>query len=96
MFYDAVSHDNNIFLPSGPGSLMYLYQVGAVAAAVVATLYFIGYHCCFKPHCLGPRSTRGSQAHSGVPSGPTTNGTYTPLRVYHNAGTDDQKVQHKY
>lgn len=81
---------------SRAGSLMYLYQVGAVAAAVVATLYFIGYHCCFKPHCLGPRSTRGSQSNSGVPSGPTTNGTYTPLRVYHNAGTDDQKVQHKY
>jgi hypothetical protein len=81
---------------SRAGSLMYLYQVGAVAAAVVATLYFIGYHCCFKPHCLGPRSTHSSQSHSGVPSGPTTNGTYTPLRVYHNAGTDDQKVQHKY
>lgn len=81
---------------SGAGSLIYLYQAGAVAAAVVATIYFIGYHCCFKPRCLAPKSTRGSPSQAGVPSGPTTNGTYTPLRVYHNAGAEGQKIQHRY
>ncbi|KAJ9587950.1 hypothetical protein L9F63_018625 [Diploptera punctata] len=78
---------------SGPGSLISLYQIGAIAAAVVASLYFIAYHCCFKQRCFSPGGTRGSSSRPGVSAGPTTNGTYTPLRVYHNSGADGQKTQ---
>ncbi|KAJ4443031.1 hypothetical protein ANN_04681 [Periplaneta americana] len=84
------------FLSSGAGSLMMMYQIGSVAAAVVATIYFIAYHCCFKSHWLSPRNSRGSPTRQGMSPGATTNGTYTPLRVYHNAGADGQKVQHRY
>ncbi|XP_069691081.1 uncharacterized protein SP1173 isoform X1 [Periplaneta americana] len=81
---------------SGAGSLMMMYQIGSVAAAVVATIYFIAYHCCFKSHWLSPRNSRGSPTRQGMSPGATTNGTYTPLRVYHNARADGQKVQHRY
>ena len=81
---------------TGPGSFIELYQIGAIAAAVVASLYFIAYHCCFKQCCFAPGGTRGSSSRPGVSAGPTTNGTYTPLRVYHNAGADGQKTQHRY
>ncbi|PSN54364.1 hypothetical protein C0J52_14108 [Blattella germanica] len=66
------------------------------SAAVVASLYFIIYYCCFKPRCLSSAGTGGSPSRPGVSTGPTTNGTYTPLRVYHNAGADGQKAQHRY
>ena len=29
-----------------------LYKFGAIAAAVIASVYFIVYHCCLKPRCL--------------------------------------------
>ncbi|XP_066993010.2 uncharacterized protein SP1173 isoform X2 [Anabrus simplex] len=70
--------------------LIRLYQAGAVAAALVATIYFIVYHCCLKPCCQGTTGSR-PRSPTGITQGPTTNGTYTPLRVYHNgSGTKGQ------
>lgn len=73
--------------------LIHVYQVGAVISAIIATLYFIVYHCCLKPCCQ--RTVGGNPRNpEGVTQGPTTNGNYTPLRVYHNGS--GQKGQVRY
>ncbi|XP_071452594.1 uncharacterized protein SP1173 [Hetaerina americana] len=77
-------------------------QGGALVAAVVATIYFLTYHCCLKARCIGGGGLRpggssaggpawGGRAHEAGPEGPTTNGNYTPLRVYHNGRGDARK-----
>ncbi|KAF4526631.1 hypothetical protein B566_EDAN015401 [Ephemera danica] len=59
-----------------------LYQGCALAAALLGWLYFSLYHCCVRPRC-------GARKHAGTPGtadaatdGVTSNGSYTPLRVY--------------
>ncbi|XP_014486309.1 PREDICTED: uncharacterized protein LOC106750455 isoform X2 [Dinoponera quadriceps] len=72
-------------------SLRYVYCCMAVAAAVVAVLYFILYHGLLKPKChahtiQGPRqpSTIVQAAIRDYELTMNGNGNYTPLRVYHN------------
>ncbi|XP_063223965.1 uncharacterized protein LOC134531882 [Bacillus rossius redtenbacheri] len=85
-----------VLISHGPDekAMVLVYQVGAVVACVVASLYFAVYHCCLKPRCLCPAGA----APRGQPppaDGPTTNGTYTPLKVYNNT-KGQQKGQFRY
>ncbi|XP_025163296.1 uncharacterized protein LOC105185673 isoform X1 [Harpegnathos saltator] len=72
-------------------SLRFVYRCMAVAAAVVAVLYFILYHGLLKPRChahtiQGPRQppTIVQAAIRDYELTMNGNGNYTPLRVYHN------------
>nr|CAD7197746.1 unnamed protein product [Timema douglasi] len=76
-------------------SLVMVYRVGAVVAAIVASVYFTVYHCCLKPRCLAPAGPGGMTPQTGA-QGPTSNGTYTPLRVYHNGGRQQKGGQFRY
>ncbi|KAJ8871226.1 hypothetical protein PR048_027532 [Dryococelus australis] len=53
-------------------ALVLVYQVGAVAACIIASVYFIVYHCCLKPRCLRPAGPppRNPQAVSDAPAVP--------------------------
>lgn len=65
----------------------YLYRGMAVAALVIASLYFVLYHCVLAPRCAAQPEPRESQAElPGVNGNGQTNGngSYSPLRVYHN------------
>lgn len=70
-----------------------LYRGMAVAALVVASLYFVLYHCVLAPRCAAQPEPRESQSElagvnghgNGNGNGQTNgNGSYSPLRVYHN------------
>ncbi|XP_046394266.1 uncharacterized protein LOC124162002 [Ischnura elegans] len=90
----------------GGSSLKVFLQGGALMSALVASLYFLIYHLFLKARCIGG----GSSSRSGGPNakgpawagpgpeagqeGPTTNGNYTPLRVYHNGKGDDRKSRY--
>lgn len=67
-------------------SIQCLYVGMAIAAAIVAIVYFLLYHCLLAPRCAAqmqpPPPTSVLQVHTNG-SG-NTNGNYTPLRVYHN------------
>ncbi|XP_067206859.1 uncharacterized protein SP1173 isoform X2 [Linepithema humile] len=72
-------------------SLRFVYRCMAIAAAIVAALYFILYHGLLKPRChahtiQGPRqpSTIVQAAMRDYELTMNGNGNYTPLRVYHN------------
>ncbi|XP_017754261.1 PREDICTED: uncharacterized protein LOC108546590 isoform X2 [Eufriesea mexicana] len=65
------------------GSLRFVYRCMAVAAAVVATLYFVLYHGLLKPRCHA-HTIQGPRQPSTVVQAMNGNGNYTPLRVYHN------------
>ncbi|KYN01802.1 PREDICTED: uncharacterized protein LOC108774817 isoform X2 [Cyphomyrmex costatus] len=72
-------------------SLRFVFRCMAVAAAIVASLYFILYHGLLKPRCRahtiqGPRqpSTIVQAAIRDYELTMNGNGNYTPLRVYHN------------
>lgn len=63
--------------------LNYIYPYMAIAAAVIATIYFVVYHIFIRPSCVSVTN--------GPPKSPPTvmqsmngNGSYTPLRIYHN------------
>ncbi|KAJ8678990.1 hypothetical protein QAD02_014777 [Eretmocerus hayati] len=66
-------------------AMRFIYQCMAIAAAIIAILYFVFYHCILKPRChaqtvqsIGPKQPPTvAQAMNG-------NGNYTPLKVYHN------------
>lgn len=63
-----------------------LYAAGAGAAALVAVLYFSLYHCCLRGDG-GPSARKKRKAllaDRSVLAGHNVNGSYTPLRVYHN------------
>ncbi|XP_063979301.1 uncharacterized protein LOC135163637 isoform X2 [Diachasmimorpha longicaudata] len=64
-------------------SLKFMYQCMAVAAAIIAVLYFIVYHGILKPRCHA-QNLQGSRNAPSVVQGMNGNGRYTPLRVYHN------------
>ncbi|XP_077262016.1 uncharacterized protein LOC143897311 isoform X2 [Temnothorax americanus] len=72
-------------------SLRFVYRCMAVAAAIVAGLYFVLYHGLLKPRChahtiQGPRQppTIVQAAIRDYELTMNGNGNYTPLRVYHN------------
>ncbi|XP_029051640.1 uncharacterized protein LOC114880143 [Osmia bicornis bicornis] len=64
-------------------SLRFVYRCMAVAAAVVAALYFILYHGLLKPRCHA-HNIQGPRQPPTVVQAMNGNGSYTPLRVYHN------------
>ncbi|XP_044254355.1 uncharacterized protein LOC123004901 [Tribolium madens] len=55
----------------------------AIAAAIIAALYFVAYHFYLKPYCVPHVQLPPYPAPSVVQS-VNGNGSYTPLRVYHN------------
>lgn len=59
-----------------------LYTGMAVAACVLAVLYFVLYNCVLVPRCAAQPEPRESQAE--LPGANGSNGSYSPLRVYHN------------
>lgn len=62
-----------------------LYRCMAVAACVLAVVYFALYNCVLVPRCAAGPEPRESQAElPGTTSGAGGNGSYSPLRVYHN------------
>ncbi|XP_044579842.1 uncharacterized protein LOC123261971 isoform X1 [Cotesia glomerata] len=74
-------------------SLKYVYQCMAVSAAVIAVFYFVLYHGILKPKCHAQTIQNARTAPSIVQAAlqqheqaisMNGNGSYTPLRVYHN------------
>lgn len=68
----------------------------AIAAAIIGTIYFILYHCYLAKRCAAktqpPPSPQILQTHAnggtqnGTQNGASnSNGSYTPLRVYHDS-----------
>lgn len=60
----------------------------AILSLIVAVLYFLLYHCVFGPHCGAkpqppPKDVLQSVRQNGNTNS-NANGSYTPLRVYHN------------
>ncbi|XP_055693493.1 uncharacterized protein LOC129795946 [Lutzomyia longipalpis] len=69
-------------------SLQCVYRGMAIAAAIIAVVYFCLYHCLLAPRCAAktqppPDTTVQSGANGAGNTSPNTNGSYTPLRVYH-------------
>lgn len=61
-----------------------VHQWFTVAAAIVAFIYYIAYHFYLKPKCGAPVHLPPAPAPAVVQS-MNGNGSYTPLRVYHNS-----------
>ncbi|KAF7987900.1 hypothetical protein HCN44_003763 [Aphidius gifuensis] len=61
----------------------FVYQIMAIAAAIIACIYFVIYHCFLKPKCHAQNITH-SRTTPSIIQGTNGNGSYTPLRVYHN------------
>ncbi|KAF7287260.1 hypothetical protein GWI33_002076 [Rhynchophorus ferrugineus] len=61
-----------------------VHQGFTVAAAIVALLYYITYHFYLKPKCGAPLHTPPDPAPATIQN-MNGNGSYTPLRVYHNS-----------
>ncbi|XP_003703511.2 uncharacterized protein LOC100877436 isoform X2 [Megachile rotundata] len=64
-------------------SLRFVYRCMAAAAAAVSALYFILYHGLLKPRCHA-HNIQGPRQPPTVVQAMNGNGSYTPLRVYHN------------
>ncbi|KAM0724971.1 Major facilitator superfamily domain-containing protein 6-A [Formica fusca] len=64
-------------------SLRFVYRCMAIAAAVVAGLYFILYHGLLKPRCHA-HTIQGPRQPPTIVQAMNGNGNYMPLRVYHN------------
>ncbi|KAG7207130.1 hypothetical protein KM043_001004 [Ampulex compressa] len=64
-------------------SLRAVYYNMAIAAAIVATLCFICYHRLLKPQCHA-HTVDGSRKPATVVQAINGNGSYTPLKIYHN------------
>ncbi|KAH1022127.1 hypothetical protein HUJ04_011568 [Dendroctonus ponderosae] len=67
-----------------PANFNRVHQWFTVAAAVVAFIYYIAYHFYLKPKCGAPVHLPPDPAPAVVQS-MNGNGSYTPLRVYHNS-----------
>lgn len=82
-----------------PGYDNCMYHGLAIAACIIAIIYFIMYNIILAPRCAAkpqpapqlnlssqpPTNGAGSgRQNNNEGSGGTTNGNYTPLRVYHN------------
>ncbi|KAK7788606.1 hypothetical protein R5R35_014749 [Gryllus longicercus] len=81
------------YTSKGNGSFVPVYQVGALLSAIVASIYFTVYHCCLKWFCQ-PVAGQTSQDHQEISQGPTSNGTYAPLRIYHNGSGQKEQVSY--
>ncbi|XP_011862279.1 PREDICTED: uncharacterized protein LOC105558936 isoform X2 [Vollenhovia emeryi] len=64
-------------------SLRFVFRCMAVAAAIVAGLYFVLYHGLLKPRCHA-HTIQGPRQPPTIVQAMNGNGNYTPLRVYHN------------
>ncbi|KYM76774.1 Major facilitator superfamily domain-containing protein 6 [Atta colombica] len=64
-------------------SLRFVFRCMAVAAAIVASLYFVLYHGILKPRCHA-HTIQSSRQPSTIVQAMNGNGNYAPLRVYHN------------
>ncbi|EZA56010.1 uncharacterized protein LOC105278708 isoform X2 [Ooceraea biroi] len=64
-------------------SVRFVYHCMAVAAAIVAALYFVLYHGLLKPRCHA-HTIQGPRHPPTIVQAMNGNGNYTPLRVYHN------------
>lgn len=73
-----------------PNNFMYINESLSVWAAIIASIYFVLYHFYLKFYCLPPPQLPPYPAPS-VTQAVNGNGTYTPLRVYHN---DSSKKGH--
>ncbi|XP_001605410.1 uncharacterized protein LOC100121799 isoform X2 [Nasonia vitripennis] len=65
-------------------SMRKIYKCMAIAAAAIATLYFVLYHGILKPRCHGQSVQGGQRQPPTIVQAMNGNGNYTPLRVYHN------------
>ncbi|CAB3359026.1 Hypothetical predicted protein [Cloeon dipterum] len=66
----------NVTSATGPWDF---FKGCSVAAAVAGWLYFCIYYCCVRPGCGRKKNSQGSQLSAEAT---TTNGSYTPLRIY--------------
>ncbi|XP_029155210.1 uncharacterized protein LOC114928293 isoform X2 [Nylanderia fulva] len=64
-------------------SLRFVYRCMAIAAAIVAGLYFVLYHGLLKPRCHA-HTIQGPRQPPTIVQAMNGNGNYIPLRVYHN------------
>ncbi|XP_066146488.1 uncharacterized protein SP1173 [Euwallacea fornicatus] len=67
-----------------PSNFNRVHQWFTIAAAIVAFIYYITYHFYLKPKCGAPVHLPPDPAPAVVQS-MNGNGSYTPLRVYHNS-----------
>ncbi|KAF5284534.1 hypothetical protein FQA39_LY17007 [Lamprigera yunnana] len=79
--------------PRNESDVVDVYEYFSIAAAVIAIIYFLLYQLYLKPKCAAPfiEAQRPSPALIQNANG---NGTYTPLKVYHNSRA--KKGQFKY
>ncbi|XP_018324271.1 uncharacterized protein LOC108736371 [Agrilus planipennis] len=56
----------------------------AIAAAIIAVLYFLIYHCYLRPKYAAPLKEPPPTTPPALIQTMNGNGSYTPLRVYHN------------
>lgn len=75
-------------------SLIPVYEISAVVAAIIASLYFIIYHCCLRTKCFRkPVVARGYRNPHAALQGSNANGTYTPLKVYNRRDQSNNNQQ---
>lgn len=67
-----------------PANFNRVHQWFTIAAAIVAFIYYITYHFYLKPKCGAPVHLPPDPAPAVIQS-MNGNGSYTPLRVYHNS-----------
>ncbi|KAJ8964028.1 hypothetical protein NQ314_005168 [Rhamnusium bicolor] len=67
-----------------PNNFQDVHRGFTIAAGTVAVFYFITYHFYLKPKCAAPVHLPPDPAPAVVQS-MNGNGSYTPLRVYHNS-----------
>ncbi|KAK0176210.1 hypothetical protein PV328_000368 [Microctonus aethiopoides] len=65
-------------------SVKFVYRYMSIAAAIVATVYFILYHGILKPRCHAQTKQNSKGGAPSIVQGMNGNGNYAPLRVYHN------------
>ncbi|XP_045479201.1 uncharacterized protein LOC123684115 [Harmonia axyridis] len=69
-----------------PDNFKTVHKWFAIAAAIIATIYFFAYHFYLKFYCIPPTQLPPDPAPSTVQH-MNGNGNYTPLRVYHNSSS---------
>ncbi|CAG9765500.1 unnamed protein product [Ceutorhynchus assimilis] len=77
-FLGGTAHDEY------PYNFTRVHQAFTIAAAIVAFIYYCAYHFYLKPKCAAPVHLPPDPAPAIIQS-MNGNGSYTPLRVYHNS-----------
>ncbi|XP_023310459.1 uncharacterized protein LOC108917887 [Anoplophora glabripennis] len=67
-----------------PNNFQDVHRSFCIAAAVIAIIYFLAYHFYMKPKCAAPVHLPPDPA-PAIFQNVNENGSYTPLRVYHNS-----------